>query len=227
VVPAAGRGRRFGGETPKQYLQAAGRPVIAHAFDALLADARVAGIVVAIGEADAHWPGWTERGGRPVHACPGGAERADSVRAALQRVIAIDGPDALALVHDAARPNLHPGDLSRLLDAALGAGQGAILATPVRDTLKRTPDGRSIEATVAREGLWRALTPQAFRAGSLRDALDHCRAHGIVPTDEAMAMESVGARPLLVEGRDDNLKVTTPADLALVEFLLARREGAA
>lgn len=223
VVPAAGLGRRFGGDVPKQYLHVAGRPLIAHALDSLLADPRVTGVVVAVGEDDPHWPGWTEWAGRAVHACIGGAERADSVLAAVSRVVAMDGSAAITLVHDAARPNLHASDLAKLLDAALDAAAGAILAAPVRDTLKRSADGHSIDGTIAREGLWRALTPQAFPAGRLRDALLACRERGIVPTDEAMAMEEAGARPAIVEGREDNLKVTTPADLALVEFLLARR----
>lgn len=222
VVPAAGRGARFGSDTPKQYLHAAGAPLIAHALDALLGDARVAGVVVAIGADDPHWPGWRERAGRPVQACIGGAERADSVLAALERVEAL-APGALAVVHDAARPNLHPSDLARLLDVALDTPDGAILAAPVRDTLKRAGAGDAIAETVSRESLWRALTPQAFDARALRDALLACRERGLHCTDEAMAMEAVGRHPRLVEGREDNIKVTTPADLALVEFLLARR----
>ncbi len=222
VVPAAGRGRRFGGEVPKQYLQARGAPLIAHALDALLADPRVEGVIVAIGRDDPWWPGWTQRAGKPVHTCIGGEERADSVLAALIELEALDGREPLAAVHDAARPNLDAGDLSRLLDAALADSDGAILAAPVRDTLKRG-DADGIDATVAREGLWRALTPQVFPAARLRAALEACRARGDVATDDAMAMELAGARPRLVEGREDNIKVTTPADLALVEFLLARR----
>lgn len=226
VVPAAGRGRRFGGDVPKQYLQARGAPLIAHALDALLAEPRIAGAVVAIGEGDPWWPGWTTRSGKPVHACIGGAERADSVLAALQALAAMGVSDALVAVHDAARPNLDVADLRRLLDAACASDDGAILAAPVRDTLKQA-SGDRIAATVHREALWRALTPQAFPLATLRDALEACRARGEHVTDEAMAMERAGARPRLVEGREDNIKVTTPADLALVEFLLARRGGAA
>lgn len=225
VVPAAGRGRRFGGDVPKQYLQAHGQPLIAHALDALLAEPRVEGAMVAIGADDAGWPGWTTRAGKPVLTCTGGAERADSVLAALDALDARGCGDALVAVHDAARPNLHPADFSRLLDAALADGAGAILAAPVRDTLKRS-EGERIAATEPREALWRALTPQAFPLRALREALAHCRERGVVATDEAMAMELAGIRPRLVEGREDNLKVTTQADLALVEFLLARRGSA-
>lgn len=225
VVPAAGRGRRFGGDVPKQYLMAHGAPLIAHALDALLAERRIAGVVVAIGEDDAWWSGWKERAGKPVYTCVGGVERADSVLAALLTLDALGVSDALVAVHDAARPNLEAHDLSRLLDIALAEPDGAILAAPVRDTLKRAGDAR-IAATVPREDLWRALTPQVFPLARLRAALEMGRARGAVITDEAMAMELVGARPRLVEGREDNIKVTTPADLALVEFLLSRRSVA-
>jgi 2-C-methyl-D-erythritol 4-phosphate cytidylyltransferase len=226
VVPAAGRGRRFGGDIPKQYLHALGRPLLAHALDALLVDPRIEGAIVSIGADDPWWPGWTTLHGKPVLTCTGGAERADSVLAALGALEAQGQGDALAVVHDAARPNLDRSDLARLLDVALAEPDGAILAAPVRDTLKRA-DADRIVATEPRDRLWRALTPQAFPLRALREALTACAARGLGATDEAMAMEAAGARPRLVEGREDNLKVTTPADLALVEFLLARRGATA
>lgn len=225
VIPAAGRGTRFGGEVPKQYLEAAGQPLIAHALDALLGHPRVAGAVVALAADDRLWPGWTRRRGKPLLRCVGGGERADSVLAGLQALPAGLADDALVLVHDAARPNLHRGDLDRLIEAAADGTDGAILAAPVRDTLKRADGGACIVATEPRDGLWRALTPQAFRRGALLQALRKARAAGVVVTDEAMAMERSGAHPRLVEGREDNLKVTTPADLALAEFLLSRTRG--
>ncbi|GAB2512719.1 2-C-methyl-D-erythritol 4-phosphate cytidylyltransferase [Lysobacter humi (ex Lee et al. 2017)] len=225
VVPAAGVGRRFGGARPKQYLEAAGASLIAHALDALLAHPRVVGAMVAIAADDRDWPGWATRAGKPVHTCVGGAERSESVLAALDALAARGIVDALVLVHDAARPNLATDDVDRLIAAACAHGDGAILAAPVRDTLKRAdPDGR-IATTEPRDGLWRALTPQAFDRARLADALRAARRAGAQPTDEAMAMERTGARPRLVEGREDNLKVTTPADLALVDILIARRQG--
>ncbi|RPE77158.1 2-C-methyl-D-erythritol 4-phosphate cytidylyltransferase [Vulcaniibacterium tengchongense] len=223
VVPAAGRGTRFGGEVPKQYLPAAGRPLIAHALEALLAHPRVAGAMVALAADDCLWPGWAELRGKPVLRCVGGGERADSVLAALEALPESAGADALVLVHDAARPNLHAADLERLIAAAEAHADGAILAAPVRDTLKRAGEDARIAATEPRERLWRAFTPQAFRRGALTAALRAAREAGVAVTDEAMAMERAGARPRLVEGREDNLKVTTPADLALAEHLLARR----
>jgi 2-C-methyl-D-erythritol 4-phosphate cytidylyltransferase len=224
VIPAAGRGARFGGEIPKQYLEAAGKTLIAHALDALLAHPRVTGAMVALASDDERWPGWNSLHGKPVLRCIGGGERADSVLAALRALPTEVADNALVLVHDAARPNLRRDDIDRLIDAAEAAADGAILAAPVRDTLKRADAEVRIAATEPRDGLWRALTPQAFRRGALTSALESARTAGIIVTDEAMAMERMGARPRLVEGREDNLKVTTPADLALAEFLLMRRQ---
>lgn len=223
LLPAAGSGRRFGGEVPKQYLRAAGKPLIEHALEALLSHPGVQGVVVALSANDAHWPGWASLHDKPVIACIGGGERADSVLAALHALPEGVAEDELLLVHDAARPNLRAGDISKLIDAAMSCADGAILAAPVRDTLKRADVDAKIAATEPRDGLWRALTPQAFRRDLLRRALEGAASAGIAVTDEAMAVERLGLHPALVEGREDNLKVTTPADLALAEFLLARR----
>lgn len=223
LVPAAGSGRRFGGEVPKQYQLIAGKPLIQHALEALLSHPGIAGAVVALAADDPHWPGWTSLHGKPVLTCIGGGERADSVLAALRGLPADADDDTLLLVHDAARPNLHADDITRLIEATNVCADGAILAAPVRDTLKRAAADGCIVATEPRESLWRALTPQAFQRGLLREALERAGDDGVVVTDEAMAVERLGRRPRLVEGREDNLKVTTPADLTLADVLLARR----
>ncbi|UKE48976.1 2-C-methyl-D-erythritol 4-phosphate cytidylyltransferase [Xanthomonas translucens pv. cerealis] len=223
VVPAAGRGTRFGSAMPKQYLQAGGQPLIAHALQALLAHPAVVGAMVALGEDDADWPGWTELAGKPVLTCVGGASRAGSVLAALQALPDSVKADDFVLVHDAARPNLALADLDRLLETGRGDPVGAILAAPVRDTLKRAGDDGGIDATEPRERLWRALTPQLFRRLQLTRALEQAAAAGVEVTDDAMAMELLGLRPLLVEGAEDNFKVTTPADLVRFEFELFLR----
>ena len=220
LVPAAGSGRRFGADIPKQYLRVAGKPLIEHALDALLSHEAIEGVVVALSADDPHWPGWTKLHGKPVLTCIGGGERADSVLAALHALPAGVAIDAIVLVHDAARPNLHPDDISRLNEAAMVHADGAILAAPVRDTLKRADANKNISRTEPRDGIWRALTPQAFRRDLLLRALETARADGVVVTDDAQAVERLGLHPQLVEGREDNLKVTTPADLALAEFLL-------
>jgi 2-C-methyl-D-erythritol 4-phosphate cytidylyltransferase len=222
-MPAAGRGARFGAEVPKQYLDVAGRPLIAYALHALLSHPSVAGVAVALSADDAYWPGWREFDGKPVIACVGGATRADSVFAGLQALPDDVRADDFVLVHDAARPNLAHEDLDRLLDLGRADPVGAILAAPVRDTLKRAGDDGGIDGTVPREKLWRAFTPQMFRRMQLSRALQAARDAGVDITDEAMAMERQRLRPLLIEGREDNFKVTMPADLARFEYELGRR----
>ena len=223
VVPAAGRGARFGGDVPKQYLEVAGELLLAHTLRALLAHPKVHGAVVVLAEGDERWPGWREFEGKPLRTCTGGDARADSVLAGLAALPDSVRADDFVLVHDAARPNLPAADLDQLLERGRNDPVGAILAAPVRDTLKRSGDDGGIDRTEPRERLWRALTPQLFRRLQLTRALESARAAGVDVTDESMAMERQGQRPLLVEGSDDNFKITTPADLARFEFALSRR----
>ena len=227
VVPAAGRGTRFGGELPKQYLQVAGRPVIAHTFAALFAHEAVQGAVVPVAVDDADWLGWTEFDGRPLRTCTGGATRAASVLAGLRALPDEGRVDDFVLVHDAARPNLSREDLSQLLERGRNDPVGAILAAPVRDTLKRAGDDGGIDGTEPRARLWRAFTPQLFRRLQLTRALEAATADGVEVTDEAMAMERLGLRPLLIEGAESNFKITTRADLERFEFELQKRERGA
>lgn len=226
VVPAAGRGTRFGGGLPKQYLSVQGRPLIAHAFAALFAHDAVEGVVVPISENDTDWPGWAEFDGKPLITCAGGDTRAASVLAGLRALPEHVRPDDFVLVHDAARPNLSHSDLAQLLERGRNDPVGAILAAPVRDTLKRAGDDGGIDGTEPRERLWRAFTPQLFRRLQLTRALESATEDGVEVTDEAMAMERLGLRPLLIEGAESNFKITTRADLERFEFELQRRERA-
>jgi len=225
IVPAAGRGTRFGGEVPKQYVDVGGAPVIAHTLAALAGHRGVSGVVVVLSADDGRWPGWTEFAGKPLLTCVGGEQRAASVLAGLASLPDSVRPDDFVLVHDAARPNLGEHDLGALLERGRNDPVGAILATPVRDTLKRAGDDGGIDGTEPRERLWRALTPQLFRRLQLVRALEAAHEGDIAVTDESMAMERQGLRPLLVEGREDNLKITTAADLDHFAFLLARRRA--
>jgi 2-C-methyl-D-erythritol 4-phosphate cytidylyltransferase len=223
VVPAAGRGARFGADKPKQYVEVRGRSLIEYTLAALLEYPRITGAVVALAADDRDWPGWTALADKPILACIGGDSRAASVLAALRALPEQVRADDFVLVHDAARPNLAHSDLDRLFDLAGGDPVGAILAAPVRDTLKRAGDDGGIDATESRERLWRAFTPQMFRRMQLTRSLEAAEAAGVEVTDEAMAMERQRLRPLLVEGREDNFKVTTQADLARFEYILAQR----
>ena len=225
VVPAAGRGARFGGDVPKQYLEVGGEPLIAHALHALLAHPALDGVVVVLAAGDTRWPGWREFDGKPVLTCIGGDARADSVLAGLAALPESVRADDFVLVHDAARPNLSLSDLDQLLERGRNDPVGAILAAPVRDTLKRAGDDGGIDGSQPRERLWRALTPQLFRRLQLTRALEAAQRDGVAVTDESMAMERQGARPLLVEGDADNIKVTTPSDLAMIACMLAARRN--
>ena len=218
VVPAAGVGRRMASVVPKQYLSLAGRTVLEHTVLGLLEHPAIDRVVVAIGAEDA-WFGELGLARHPrIRRAPGGRERADSVLNALALV-----ESRRVLVHDAARPCLHPADLDALL-AVADHPQGAILACRVRDTMKRGDGRGAIAESVPREELWHALTPQCFETGVLRRVLADALAAGQAVTDEASAMEWAGFHPLLVEGRADNIKITRPEDLALAEFFLQQRQ---
>jgi 2-C-methyl-D-erythritol 4-phosphate cytidylyltransferase len=221
VVPAAGRGTRVGGDCPKQYLPLAGRALMLHTLERLAAHPRVAGLLVTLSASDAHWPAVDAMHGKPVLTAIGGAERSDSVLAGLDALPDAVGADDFVLVHDAARPCVRQADISRLMDRCTVA-DGGLLGAPLRDTLKRANDASRSMATEPRDERWRAFTPQMFRRGQLSAALRDASARGVKISDEAMAMEQAGFAPLLVEGAEDNIKVTTAADFALAEFLLAR-----
>jgi 2-C-methyl-D-erythritol 4-phosphate cytidylyltransferase/2-C-methyl-D-erythritol 2,4-cyclodiphosphate synthase len=216
LLLSAGHGSRFGAARPKQFLPLLGRPVLRHAAEALLAEGLVATLqpVAPAGE-EAYVAALLE--GLPcLPVVAGGATREDSVRAGLE-AIAAEAPDYV-LVHDAARPVIPRGTIPALL-TALKAQAGAIPAQPVADTLKRVADG-VIEATVPREGLFRAQTPQAFRFEALRAA--HAARAGAV-TDDASLLEVLGQAVAIVPGSERNVKITWPEDLARVEAEMMAR----
>jgi 2-C-methyl-D-erythritol 4-phosphate cytidylyltransferase len=223
IMPAAGSGRRFGAAVPKQYLDLAGRAVIEHAMAQFLADPRCRRLVVALDPEDQVFgslPAASET--RVVHVA-GGVRRCDSVRNALGAISGAD--DDWVLVHDAARPCLTRIDLDALIAALANDPIGGLLAAPLTDTVKRADPQHRVTDTPPRESLWRALTPQMFRLRPLRQALQAANEAGRFPTDESQAMEWQGHTPRLVSGRPDNLKITTPADLALAAAVLAQEKA--
>jgi 2-C-methyl-D-erythritol 4-phosphate cytidylyltransferase len=223
LVPAAGVGRRLGAPIPKQYLEIQGHKVIDLALATLLEHPRVSGLVVALDPADTLWPTTGYAADPRVLTVAGGAERAHSVRNALTGLADRAGEDDWVLVHDAARPCLRRTDLDRLMADLEGDPVGGLLAVPVHDTMKRGDTAGRIEATVLRERLWHAYTPQAFRLGLLRRALDQALADGYLVTDDASAVEHLGLKPLLVEGHSDNIKITRPEDLPLAQLYLQQQ----
>ena len=221
VVPAAGRGTRVGKDCPKQYLPLSGRPMIQHTLERLAAHPRIAGLLVTLGAADEHWSGLATLNGKPVLTAIGGAQRSDSVLAGLEALPADVAAADFVLVHDTARPCVRQADIDKLIELGTTV-DGGLLGAPLRDTLKRADASARSLATESRDERWRAFTPQMFRRGELTAALRDVVRRGLKVSDEAMAMELAGFAPLLVEGAEDNIKVTTAADFALAEFLLAR-----
>lgn len=228
LIPAAGRSVRFGGTTLKQYAHLLGRPVLSHTIDILASHPRVAAVTVALAEDDGIYDALVRADFPDVSTTTGGDSRAQTVLNGLRHIRAQDGGAQWVLVHDAARPCLPRTQLDALLDAGLKSKDGAILAIPVSDTIKRAGIENHIAATVDRNGLWRAQTPQMFRLDALLLALEQALKSGEQPTDEASAMERIGARPLLVPGAQINIKITGSEDLKLAELLLrgfARQPG--
>ncbi|MBI4292830.1 MAG: 2-C-methyl-D-erythritol 4-phosphate cytidylyltransferase [Betaproteobacteria bacterium] len=220
LIPAAGSGSRFGDEAPKQYHRLAGKPMLGHAVQSLLAAREIdtVFVVLAAGDEAFRKHDWSEFGERLAPLYCGGPNRRDSVlNGIIASASAVDAGDWV-LVHDAARPCLGKAELTRLIAEVSDDEVGGILAVPVADTLKRADDERRILATEPRDRMWQAQTPQMFRHTVLLRALgEHPEA-----TDEAAAVEAMGLRPKLVQGRSTNLKVTYPADLELAELILSK-----
>ncbi len=223
IVPAAGVGSRMKADRPKQYLQIDQTTVLEHTINKLLAHPLIDKVVVAITEGDPYYPELAISQQDNVIRVAGGKERADSVLSALR--YAASENYQWALVHDAARPCVHLRDIDRLIEVATQHKCGAILAAPVRDTMKRANKNNDIDHTVDREAMWHALTPQMFRTQQLTQALSAALEQGVAITDEASALEWQGENPALVQGNADNIKITQPEDLALAEFYLQRNKG--
>ena len=226
IVPAAGVGRRVGGEIPKQYLDLHGRPLIAWTLKRLLELDELQQVTVAISAEDNYWSDLVIRNDQRIQTTIGGDERCHSVLNGLEALAGEAADSDWVLVHDAARPCVRIDDIRRLIAAARKSENGAILAIPVRDTIKKSNDNKEIECTIDRDSLWHALTPQLFKYGELRHALQLALADNFQVTDEASAMEYAGYTPLLVEGASDNIKVTLPEDLALAGFFIRNQENA-
>ena len=219
VVPAAGIGSRMQQETPKQYLEFQGKTILEHCLDRLLSHPDVAGAVVVLRADDSRWESLAYTPSKPLFTTEGGDQRQHSVYSGLTTLQFRCGNDVLALVHDAVRPLVSSNDLDRVIAAARGNTAGAILAAPVADTLKRDSGRGEIETTVAREGLWRALTPQVFHLQPLLNGLRRAIDENLAVTDDAAAVEAMGYSPALVAGDESNLKITRPDDLRLAEMI--------
>jgi 2-C-methyl-D-erythritol 4-phosphate cytidylyltransferase len=220
IVPASGAGLRLQGQLPKQYLLLDGKPIITHTLDRLLSFDAIDGVVLVLKAGDKHWKDLNYQSEKPVLTATGGAQRQDSVHSGLQSLLQLKLNNLLVMVHDAVRPLVSHEDLGTLLEAAIEHEAGALLALPVADTLKQQDENCCVDRTVAREGLWRAMTPQVFGASLLGRAIDHARHNNLELTDDASAIEMLGMNPRLVTGSADNIKITYPGDLALAQQIL-------
>lgn len=218
LVVGAGEGRRFGGDVPKQYHPLAGQPVMRRSLMAFLSHPEVTAVQAVIHPGHGAHYAEAARGLDLPAPVPGGASRQESVALGLES-LAGGSPDRV-LIHDAARPLVPDGVISRVV-AALGSAPGAIPALAVADTLKRETEGLVAE-TVERGGLWRAQTPQGFRFADILTA--HREAKGKSLTDDAAVAELAGLAVAIVEGDEDNIKLTTPDDLERAERLLGGGE---
>jgi 2-C-methyl-D-erythritol 4-phosphate cytidylyltransferase len=219
VIPAAGSGSRMRGSKAKQYLAFQGKTIIEHCLDRLLSHADIDGAVVVLSEGDEHWDNLAYAADKPVFTALGGRERQHSVYSGLTTLQFRCGNDVIALVHDSVRPLVSHEDLGRVIDAARRNEAGAILATPVADTLKMQNEAMQIASTLSREHLWRALTPQVFHLAPLLNALKRAIDDEVAITDDAQALEMIGYAPTLVSGSADNFKITSPGDLELAEMI--------
>ncbi|MEO1082358.1 MAG: 2-C-methyl-D-erythritol 4-phosphate cytidylyltransferase [Pseudomonadota bacterium] len=226
VLPAAGSGSRFGAQRPKQFLELQGRSLLDWSVSALLDAVPLQGVVVAVAESEVrHFERSEVLADSRVSFCAGGDSRARSVANGLAALPAESGD--WVLVHDAARPCVPVEDIRHLVQSVTATGVGGLLACRVTDTLKRESNDARVAETVDRKLLWRALTPQMFPVGALRDALNDALEKGVELTDEASAMERAGAPIQLVQASAVNIKVTYPEDLALASFWLERQSGEA
>jgi len=223
VVAAAGSGNRFSSVQPKQFFPLVGSTVAELTLQRLLAVPKLAGLVVVRDLAEPAWAGVAALQAPLVSSAAGGAARVDSVLAGLRALEGRAAADDWVLVHDIARPCVTGADIVKLLAAAAASEVGAILATPVVETLKRV-DGGAVVETPAREDYWLAQTPQLFRYQLLLDALRSALAAGVAVTDEASAVEAAGHPLAVVAGRADNIKITVAEQLPMAAAILAAQQ---
>lgn len=220
IIPAAGSGSRFSKSELKQYQVIQDKTVLEHTISRLNT-LSLTGYVLAIGEQDTFAKTLNFEALDKAHFCMGGAERVHSVFNALNYLSTIASEDDWVLVHDAARPCVTQESLNHLVQTAVETGKSAILAIPVRDTLKSVEVGVTIDKTVDRSKLWQAQTPQMAQLGVLKKAIEQALLSQVNITDEASALEHSGEVVLVVQARSDNIKITYPDDLELAKLILA------
>ena len=224
IVPAAGRGLRFGAVVPKQFHRLRGEPVAQHTLNRLLSVNNIERIIVPCDTQSERWATVDAVNSSKVDLVSGGKSRANSVLNGLQQLQAVADPRDWVLVHDMARPCVSVSDINKLISALKHNSVGGILAAPVRETLKRVTPDQSIQETLSRASYRLAQTPQMFRYGLLHNAMSALLDLGEEPTDEASAMEYGGHTVSVIDGRTDNIKITSAEDLLIAETILNSQE---
>lgn len=219
IIPAAGSGSRFSKSALKQYQIIQNKTVLEHTVERI-AQLPIAGYVLAISEHDQFAQTLQFAKSEILHFCLGGQERVDSVLNGLKYLTNIADENDLVFVHDAARPCVSLSNLESLIRHVIESKHSAVLATPVRDTLKRVDQSSAIEKTVDRSALWQAQTPQLSTIKLLKTSIEHALTHRITITDEASALEYAHHPVDVVIGRSDNIKITYPEDLELARLIL-------
>lgn len=224
VVPAAGIGLRMQADRPKQYLHLEGRAILELTLERLSSYSNIESIVLAIADHDPWWPDINLSIDCPLYVITGGQHRSDSVLnalLALGKMTTVNDP--WIMVHDAARPCIRHQDIDQMLATLCKFQVGVVLGMPIRDTIKFVNTNDEIEKTVCRYNLWRASTPQIFKLRILTQSLQLAKQRKIIVTDDASAMELNGIHPKIVEGSQDNIKITVLKDLALADLYLRQQ----
>ena len=226
IVAAAGLGVRMQQDTPKTYLQLAGKPILVHTLEVFERVSEVHEVLVVVHPEDLEFCQEEVIDPYPLkkvlRLVPGGKERQDSVYNALKVLWKKEDELDVVLVHDGVRPLVSPAQVRQVVTAARRYG-GAILGIPCQDTLKRVNSRKEIIATVDRRELWQVQTPQAFRAALLWRAYQQAMESGFYATDEAALVEAMGDTVVVVPSSPLNLKITTPDDLKMAEAILSLR----
>lgn len=214
-------------DCPKQYLKIKNKTILEHTLAVFDRSDVISGVVLSLAGDDSRWPAVKTGLSNykvPIYEAEGGEQRCHSVMNALQKLKQYADAQDWVLVHDAARPCVHWQDILKLIEVLQNDSIGGLLASPVKDTIKQANNHCDVLKTIDRSNLWRALTPQMFRFEILYTALQQAIEKCAVITDESSAIEELGHAPRLIEGSSENIKITTPEDLALAEFYLSHRE---
>jgi 2-C-methyl-D-erythritol 4-phosphate cytidylyltransferase len=225
ILPAAGAGKRFSAQKPKQFFELNGQLVAEYSLRRLSAIPQIETIIIPCDIDCTLWSQVPSISQLHVKQVKGGEQRAHSVLNGLLSLDQVASDDDWVLVHDIARPCITSEDINKLIDAVENHPAGGILTASVNETLKKVSSDQQIEATVDRAQYRMAQTPQIFKFSLLKAAIENCLKAGVMPTDEAFAIEHSGLPVLAVEGRQDNIKITRQEDLAVASAILNSQES--